>query len=66
MAMNWLYFKPEFSGMPEEDPEAHIFRIIDWMDTRNFASGQKVQRFLLILEGEAKLWYQSIHSFLGN
>ena len=21
--MNWSYFKPEFSGKPEEDPEAH-------------------------------------------
>ena len=29
-----------FSGKPEEDPEVHILRMIDWMDTHNFAVGQ--------------------------
>ena len=36
------------------------------MDTHNFAEGQRVQRFPLTLAGEAKLWYQSIHSFQGK
>ena len=22
--LNWSYFKPEFSGKPDEDPEAHL------------------------------------------
>ena len=24
MHMNWLHFKPEFSGKPDEDVEAHL------------------------------------------
>ena len=24
MCMNWSHFKPEFSGKPEEDVEAHL------------------------------------------
>ena len=43
MAMYQSYFKTEFSGMPEKDPEEHILRMIDWMDTHNFGQGQKVQ-----------------------
>ena len=38
MSMNWSNFKPEFSGKPEEDLEAHILRMIDWNDTDNFAA----------------------------
>ena len=29
MAMNWSYFKLEFSGKPEEDTEAYKLRTID-------------------------------------
>ena len=31
MGMNWSHFKPEFSGKPEEDVEAHLLRTNDWM-----------------------------------
>ena len=31
--LNWSHFKPEFSGKPEEDAEAHLLRMKDWMDT---------------------------------
>ena len=37
--MNWSHFKPNFSGKPDADPEAHLLRTIDWMDTFNFAAG---------------------------
>ena len=33
---NWLYFKPEFSGKPEEDAMAPLLRTNDWMETHNF------------------------------
>ena len=31
--MNWFHFKPEYSGKPEEDVEAHVLRTNDWMNT---------------------------------
>ena len=43
--LNWSYFKPEFSGKPEEDAEAHLLRTNDWMETHNFPANQKVRRF---------------------
>ena len=29
MHMNWLHFKPEFLGKPDEDVEVHLLRIHD-------------------------------------
>ena len=29
MHMNWLHFKPEFSGKPDEDVGAHLLRTND-------------------------------------
>ena len=58
--LNWSYFKPEFSGKPEEDAEAHLLRTNDWMETHNFPNNQKVWRFCLILMGEARLWYETL------
>ena len=52
--LNWLYFKPEFSGEPEEDAEAHLLRANDLMDTHNFSEVAKVQRFCLTLTGEVR------------
>ena len=57
--MNWSHFKPEYSGKPEEDVEAHLLRTNDWMNTHNFPEDIKVQRFCLMLTGEARLWYAS-------
>ena len=31
--LNWTHFKPEFSGKPDKDAEAHLLRTNDWMDT---------------------------------
>ena len=39
MCMNWSYFKPEYSGKPEEDVEAHLLRTNDWMNTHDFPDG---------------------------
>ena len=57
--LNWSNFKPEFSGKPDEDAEAHLLCTNDWMNTHHFVEGVKVQRFCLTLLGEARLWYHS-------
>ena len=51
--INWSNFKPEFSGKPEEDAEAHLLHSNDWMNAHHFIDGVKVQRFCLTLLGEA-------------
>ena len=51
LCMNWLYFKPKFSGKPDEDVEAHLLRTNDWMTTHAFPEAVKVQRFCLTLVG---------------
>ena len=58
--LNWSYFKPEFSGKPEEDAVAHLLRTNDWMETGNFPGDTKVQRFCFTLTGEARLWYETL------
>ena len=58
--LNWSHFKPQYSGKPEEDPEAHLLRTSDWMETHAFPEVVKVQRFYLTLVGEARLWYESL------
>ena len=58
--LNWSYFKPEFSGKPEEDAEAHLLRTNDWVETHNFAEVAKVQSSCLTLTSEARLWYESL------
>ena len=39
--MNWSHFKPEFSGKPDEDVEAHLLRTNDWMTTHDFLEAVK-------------------------
>ena len=34
-SLNWSHFKPEYSGKPDENAEAHLLRTNDWMDTHN-------------------------------
>ena len=58
--LNWSNFKPEFSGRPDEDAEAHLLHSNDWMNAHHFVSGVKVQRFCLTLLGEVRLWYLSL------
>ena len=58
--LNWSNFKPEFSGKPEEDAEAHLLCSNDWMDAHHFDEDIKLKRFCLTLLGEARLWYQSL------
>ena len=64
--LNWSYFKPEFSGKPEEDVEVHPLRTNDWIETHNFPEVTKVQRFCLTLTGEARLWYESLRPIIVN
>ena len=59
-ALNWSHFRPEFTGKPKEDAEAHLLHTNDWMDTHNFIEDVKVHRFCLILVGEVRLWYESL------
>ena len=58
--INWSNFKPEFSGKPEEDAEAHLLCSNDWMNAHCFNDDVKVQRFCLTLLGEARLWFHSL------
>ena len=58
--LNQSYFKPEYSGKPDEDAEAHLLCTNDWMNAHHFMEGVKVQRFRLTLLGEARLWYHSL------
>ena len=58
--LNWSNFKPEFSGKPEEDAEAHLLHSNDRIDADCFDEDIKVQRFCLKLLGEARLWYRSL------
>ena len=60
--LNWSHFRPEFSGKPEEDAEAHLLRTEDWMTTHNFPEDQKVGRFCLTLKQEARLWYATLNA----
>ena len=58
LCLNWSNFKPEFSGKPEVDAEAHLLYSNDWMNGHCFDEDIKVQRFCLTLLGDARLWYQ--------
>ena len=58
--INWSNVKPEFSGKPEEDAEAHLLCSNDWMNAHCFEEEVKVQRFCLTLLREARLWFQSL------
>ena len=40
--INWSNFKPEFSGKPEEDAEAHLLHFNDQMNAHCFVNGIKV------------------------
>ena len=59
--LNWSHFRPEFSGKPEEDAEAHLLRMKEWMTTHDFPEDQKVRRFCLTLMQEARLWYATLN-----
>ena len=37
--LNWSHIKPEFSGKLEEDAEAHLLRMNNWMDSHQFQEG---------------------------
>ena len=58
--INWSNFKPEFSGKPEEDAEAHLLHSNDWMNAHHFNDYVKVQRVCLTVLGEARLWFHSL------
>ena len=34
--LNWSNFKLEFSGKPDEDTEAHLLCLNDWMNAHHF------------------------------
>ena len=60
VCLNCSYFKPEFSGEPDEDAEVHLLRTNDWMNAHHLIEGVKVQRFCLTPIGKTRLWYQSL------
>ena len=44
--LNWSYLKPEFSGKPDEDPEAYLLCTNDWMNPHHFFDGVKSRCFV--------------------
>ena len=58
--LNWSHFKPKFADKLDEDVEAHLLRMNDWMDTHAFSEGVKVKQFCLTLVGEGRVWYESL------
>ena len=58
--LNWSYFKPKFSGKPEEDAETHLLGTNNWIETYNFSEVANVQRFCLTLTREARFWFESL------
>ena len=46
LAMNWSLFKPEFLGKPKKNSEAHIYRMIDRMDTHNLLQAREYKDLL--------------------
>ena len=60
--LNWGHFRPEFSGKSEEDAEADLLRMEDWMTIHDFPEEQKVRRFCLMLMQEARLWYATLNA----
>ena len=60
LPLNWSHSKPEFSGKPGEDAEAHLLMTNDWMYTHRFQENDEVQRFCLTLTGEVRLWCKSL------
>ena len=57
--LNWSHFKLEYAGKPDEDAEAHLLRMNDWMVSHKFPDQVKVQKFCLTLKG--KLGYGMNH-----
>ena len=49
--LNWSHFKPEFSGKPDEDAEAHLFMTNNWMDTQISGQCQSTKILLDINRG---------------
>ena len=45
--INWSNFKPEFSGKPDEDAEAHLLCSNDWINALCFVDGVKFKHFVL-------------------
>ena len=44
--LNGPHFKPDFSGMPIEDAEAHLLRTNDWMNPHQFPEDIKFKDFV--------------------
>ena len=64
--LNWSHFKPEFSGKPDEDAEAHLLCTNDWMTAHHFVEGVNVQILCLTLLGEARSWYHSLEPITAD
>ena len=64
--LHWSHFKLKYAGKLEEDAEAHLLKMNDWMDTHDFQNQVKVQRFCLTLVGEARLRYESLRLINAN
>ena len=52
--INWSNFKPEFSGKPEEDAEAHLLCSNGWMNAHNFNEDSEGPKILSYPTGRGK------------
>ena len=53
--INWSNFKPEFSGKPEEDVEAHLLCSNDWMNAHCFDEDRKSSKILSYIVRRSKI-----------
>ena len=54
--MNWSHFKPEFSGKPDEDVEAHLLRTNEWMTTHDFPEAVNKQVVVKLHDQLIVIW----------
>ena len=58
---NLAQLKPEFSGSLDEDAEAHLLRVMDWLNHHEIDDDdEKVRHFPLTLTGSARRWLQTL------
>ena len=64
--MNWSHFKPEYSGKPEEDVEAHLLRMNDWMNTHYLFEDEKSSEILSDSYGRSQIMVCFIRTYSND
>ena len=61
--LNWSNFKPEYSGKPEEDADAHLLCWNDWMEAHHFNEDIKSTEVLPHTTGRSKIMVPIYRTF---